>query len=109
MRETTLSMNLIEDLKQPNNDPGCLLPIGGLNYNYNLCSNRILISIVSYSLLTLLGIDAGAAELSYDAWHMKESLHRCHIQLNTKVLANMAIWEPRTFRSGTISTNLLHM
>ena len=46
-----------------------------------------------------LGIDAGAAEHSYDAWHMKEALHRCHVQLNNKVLANMAIWEPRTFRS----------
>jgi hypothetical protein len=30
---------------------------------------------------------------------MRESLHRCHVQLNTKVLANLAIWEPRTFRS----------
>jgi large subunit ribosomal protein L20 len=44
-------------------------------------------------------IEAGAAEHSYNAWYLKESLHRCHIQLNTKVLANMAIWEPRTFRS----------
>ncbi len=56
-------------------------------------------------LLLLLGIDAGAAELSYDAWHLKESLHRCHVQLNTKVLANMAIWEPRTFRSGSNFNN----
>ena len=30
---------------------------------------------------------------------MKEALARCHIHLNRKVLANLAIWEPRTFRS----------
>ena len=52
-------------------------------------------------MLKFTGIDAAAAaaEHSYDAWHMPEALHRSHIQLNTKVLAKMAIWEPWTFRS----------
>ena len=30
---------------------------------------------------------------------MQEALARSHIHLNRKVLANLAIWEPRTFRS----------
>ena len=30
---------------------------------------------------------------------MPEALARSHIHLNRKVLANLAIWEPRTFRS----------
>ena len=58
-------------------------------------ATKSLIQIV----LKFTGIDAAAAEHSYDAWHMREALHRSHLQLNTKVLANMAIWEPRTFRS----------
>ena len=30
---------------------------------------------------------------------MPEALARSHIHLNRKVLANLAIWEPRSFRS----------
>ena len=30
---------------------------------------------------------------------MAEALARSHIHLNRKVLANLAIWEPRSFRS----------
>ena len=30
---------------------------------------------------------------------MQEALARSHIPLNRKVLANLAIWEPRSFRS----------
>ena len=37
---------------------------------------------------------------------MAESLARSHIHLNRKVLANMAIWEPRTFRSIVAITSL---
>ena len=37
--------------------------------------------------------------IRYNAYNLHDTLARCHIQLNRKVLANMAIWEPRTFRS----------
>ena len=30
---------------------------------------------------------------------MQDALARSHIHLNRKVLANLAIWEPRSFRS----------
>ncbi len=49
--------------------------------------------------LCKLRIEAGANELNYNAFHLRESLERMHIGLNTKVLANLAIWEPRSFRS----------
>ena len=42
----------------------------------------------------------------YNAYNMAESLARSHIHLNRKVLANMAIWEPRTFRSIVAVTSL---
>ena len=42
----------------------------------------------------------------YNAYNMAESLARSHIHLNRKVLANMAIWEPRTFRSIVAITSL---
>merc|ERR1712002_743842 len=46
-----------------------------------------------------LRIEAGAKEMNYDSLNMRETLTRLHIGLDTKALANMAIWEPRTFRS----------
>ena len=46
-----------------------------------------------------LRIEAGAKELHYNPLYMREALARLHIGLNRKVLANLAIWEPRTFRS----------
>ena len=46
-----------------------------------------------------LRIEAGAKDLHYDPFYMRDTLARLHIGLNTKVLANLAIWEPRTFRS----------
>lgn len=44
-------------------------------------------------------IQAASAENGYNSYYMREALARTHIHLNTKVLANMAIWEPRTFRA----------
>jgi len=46
-----------------------------------------------------LRIEAGAKDLHYDPFYMRDTLARLHIGLNTKVLANLAIWEPRSFRS----------
>ena len=38
-------------------------------------------------------------QIRYNAYNMQEALARSHIHLNRKVLANLAIWEPRSFRS----------
>ena len=46
-----------------------------------------------------LRIEAAAKEVHYDPIDMRETLSRLHIGLNRKVLSNLAIWEPRTFRS----------
>ena len=46
-----------------------------------------------------LRIEAGSKELHYNPFDMRETLARLNIGLNRKVLANMAIWEPRSFRS----------
>ena len=46
-----------------------------------------------------LRIEAASKEIHYDPIDMRETLARLHIGLNRKVLTNLAIWEPRTFRS----------
>ena len=46
-----------------------------------------------------LRIESSGKELHYNDFSMRETLARLHIGLNRKVLANLAIWEPRTFRS----------
>jgi large subunit ribosomal protein L20 len=46
-----------------------------------------------------LRIEAGSKELNYTGLDIRESLARMHIGLSRKVLAGLAIWEPRTFRS----------
>ena len=38
-----------------------------------------------------LRIEAGAKDLHYDPFYMRDTLARLHIGLNTKVLANLAI------------------
>lgn len=44
-------------------------------------------------------IEAAATELGFNGYDMQEGLARCHIQLDRKVLSEMAIYEPRTFKS----------
>nr|CAG4648981.1 EOG090X0H9C [Polyphemus pediculus] len=46
-------------------------------------------------------IQAGSSELgsSYEA--LVRGMARCHIALDRKILANLAVWEPRTFKSLT--------
>ena len=46
-----------------------------------------------------LRIESSCKELHYNNFYMVETLATMNIGLNRKVLANMAIWEPRTFRS----------
>lgn len=46
-----------------------------------------------------LRIEGGGKELHYNPLNMRETLARLNIGLNRKVLANLAIWEPRSFRS----------
>ena len=46
-----------------------------------------------------LRIEAASKELHYDPIDMRETLARLHIGLNRKVLTNLAVYEPRTFRS----------
>lgn len=44
-------------------------------------------------------IEAAATELGFNGYDMREGLARCHILLDRKVLSEMAIYEPRTFKS----------
>ena len=44
-------------------------------------------------------IEAAAYEHGYNAYNIRDNLSRTNILLNRKILANLAIWEPRTFRS----------
>ena len=44
-------------------------------------------------------IDAGARELNYEPFYMRECLSRINFAMSRKVLANLAISEPRTFRA----------
>ena len=46
-----------------------------------------------------LRIEAASKEVHYDPVDMRETLARLHVGLNRKVLSNLAIWEPRSFRS----------
>ena len=46
-----------------------------------------------------LRIEAASKEIHYDAIDMRETLARLHIGLNRKVLSNLAVYEPRSFRS----------
>ncbi|XP_040575314.1 large ribosomal subunit protein bL20 [Lepeophtheirus salmonis] len=44
-------------------------------------------------------IEGSSAELNYNAWNMRETLSRLNIGLNRKVIVNLAVYEPRSFRS----------
>nr|ACO11230.1 39S ribosomal protein L20, mitochondrial precursor [Caligus rogercresseyi] len=44
-------------------------------------------------------ISGSSGELGYDAWHMRETLSRLNIGLDRKVIANLAVYEPRTYSS----------
>lgn len=46
-------------------------------------------------------LQAATAELGFNRYDLLEGLARCHIQLDRKVLTDMAIYEPRTFKSLT--------
>ena len=43
-------------------------------------------------------VEAGVEELDFDHWHLRESLARSHIALDNRVMSQLSIWEPRTFR-----------
>ena len=43
-------------------------------------------------------VEAGVEELNFDHWHLRESLTRSHIALDNRIMSQLAIWEPRTFR-----------
>ncbi|CAA9995372.1 unnamed protein product [Nesidiocoris tenuis] len=45
-------------------------------------------------------IAAGSEQHGVKYPHLREGLHRCNIHLNRKTLADLAIWEPYTFRVG---------
>ncbi len=44
-------------------------------------------------------VEAAALELNYDSWNIREAMARTGINLSNRILANLAVWEPRTFRS----------
>ncbi|NP_001155704.1 39S ribosomal protein L20, mitochondrial [Acyrthosiphon pisum] len=44
-------------------------------------------------------IKAGCEEHGVEINNFKDSLSRCDIQLNKKVLADLAIWEPNSFKA----------
>ena len=55
-----------------------------------------------FNALQFQRIEAGAKELNFDGWEMRQALTRAHVSgLNDEILANMAIYEPRTFRAVT--------
>lgn len=53
------------------------------------------------TLLWETRLHAACEEHNFTYPLMKESLSRCDILLNKKVLSDLAIWEPRTFKSLT--------
>jgi len=60
------------------------------------------VKIFAARQLWLERVDAGVKELGYvpnGAEDMMEALQRANILLNRQSLANLAIWEPRTFES----------
>eukprot|EP00088_Acartia_fossae_P058766 TRINITY_DN691_c0_g1_i2.p1 TRINITY_DN691_c0_g1~~TRINITY_DN691_c0_g1_i2.p1 ORF type:complete len:160 (-),score=27.90 TRINITY_DN691_c0_g1_i2:38-517(-) len=46
-------------------------------------------------------IEGSCQELDYNAWYMRDALTRAGVYLDRKVLANIALTEPRTFRAVT--------
>jgi large subunit ribosomal protein L20 len=46
-----------------------------------------------------LRIEAAAGEVNYDSWNMREALTRTGVHVEDRILANLAVWEPRTFRA----------
>ncbi|XP_059082686.1 large ribosomal subunit protein bL20-like [Tigriopus californicus] len=46
-------------------------------------------------------VEAGLEELNFDHWYWTEALVRSHIHLDANMCANLAIYEPRTFRALT--------
>nr|CAG4643598.1 EOG090X0H9C [Ilyocryptus agilis] len=44
-------------------------------------------------------ISAGCKELGSSYEVLARGLARCHIALNRQVISNLAVWEPRTFKS----------
>lgn len=51
--------------------------------------------------LKIMRIDAAANEHGINYHMFKESIERCLILLNRRVLQDLAIWEPRTFKALT--------
>ena len=45
------------------------------------------------------GLAAGTHELGFDGWRLRDALTRSHLHLSDKMLAELAAWEPRSFRS----------
>lgn len=46
-------------------------------------------------------LEAATAEHGFTSYDLQEGLARCNVQLDRKVLTDMAIYEPRTFKSLT--------
>lgn len=75
------------------------LAVKQMNKNLEIVTSRRQAYQKDFRELCELRIQAGSNELNYDSFNMRETLARLHIGLNRKVLANLAIWEPRSFRS----------
>jgi hypothetical protein len=63
-----------------------------------LFSEFIFINLIESIQLWEQRIQAGAAEHGSSFEAIVRGLARCTISLNRKTLANLAIWEPRTFK-----------
>lgn len=46
-------------------------------------------------------IEGACNELEYNSWHLRDALTRAGVYLDRKVVANLAVTEPRTFRAVT--------
>jgi len=46
-------------------------------------------------------IEGACNDMNYNAWHMRDALARTGVYLDRRVLADIAVTEPRTFRAVT--------
>jgi len=50
-------------------------------------------------MLDFQRLKAATNELDFDIFHLQSSLVKSHVHLDRGILSDLAIWEPRTFRS----------
>lgn len=72
-----------------------------MNDYASLCFKNGIISLLYYFQLWEQRLEAATQQHGISFSTFRESLTRCNILLNRKVLTDLAIWEPRSFKSLT--------